>query len=346
MKKIKDPALFEKIRQFLTEYMPIIKRESANTVIAYRYTLNLYLTFLQSLLSKGLNSITSADFNQKNILAFMDWLRSYRGNKISTVNLRLVHLRRFCRFLMEENILLLSELSAIQKIEEFPREYADGIKYLTIQEMKLVLAQPDPYKEIGLRDRFFMHLLYDSGCRIQEILDLTIRDFSVNSSGARLCIIGKGNKFRATPISEELIPMYKEYCVHFHKNGNLDDYLFYTKRNGTTTKMSCDNAQRFISKYGTKARDLIPAIPHLHPHIFRHTRAMHLYMAGMPLEMVAQWLGHSQMETSLIYANATTEMKQAAVKKISSKENSVFRDDEKFKYGDNDDIIKQLYGLI
>lgn len=345
MKKIKDPALFEKIRQFLTEYMPIIKRESANTVIAYRYTLNLYLTFLQSLLSKGLNSITSADFNQKNILAFMDWLRSYRGNKISTVNLRLVHLRRFCRFLMEENILLLSELSAIQKIEEFPKEYADGIKYLTIQEMKLVLAQPDRYKEIGLRDRFFMHLLYDSGCRIQEILDLTIRDFSVNSSGARLCIIGKGNKFRATPISEELIPMYKKYCVHFHKNGNLDDYLFYTKRNGTITKMSCDNAQRFISKYGNKARDVIPAIPHLHPHIFRHTRAMHLYIAGMPLEMVAQWLGHSQMETTLIYANATTEMKHAAVKKISSKENSVFRDDEKFKYGDNDDIIKRLYGL-
>ena len=98
--------------------------------------------------------------------------------------------------------------------------------------------------------------------------------------------------------------------------------------------MSCDNAQRFISKYGIKARDTMPTIPHLHPHLFRHTRAM-----------VAQWLGHSQMETSLIYANATTEMKKAAVKKISSKENSVFKDDEKFKYEDDDDIIKQLYGL-
>ena len=346
MKKIKDPVLFEKIRQFLTEYMPIIKRESTNTVIAYRYTLNLYLVFLQSLLSKGLNSITSADFSQKNILAFMNWLRSYRGNKISTANLRLVHMRRFCRFLMEENVLLLSELSAIQKIEEFPKEYADGIKYLTVPEMRLVLAQPDSSKKVGLRDRFFMYLLYDSGCRIQEILDLTTRDFSVNSSGARLHIIGKGNKFRATPISEELIPMYEEYCAHFHNNGNWDDYLFYTKRNGITATMSCDNAQRFISKYGATAKDTMPTIPHLHPHLFRHTRAMHLYIAGMPLEMVAQWLGHSQMETSLIYANATTEMKQAAVKKISSKENSVFRDDEKFKYEDNDDIIKQLYGLI
>lgn len=125
-----------------------------------------------------------------------------------------------------------------------------------------------------------------------------------------------------------------------------DDYLFYTKRSGMTVKMSCDNAQRFIMKYGIRAKEIIPAIPHLHPHLFRHTRAMHLYMAGMPLEMVAQWLGHSQMETSLIYANATTEMKRVAVEKISSKENSVFKDDEKFKYEDNDDIIKQLYGLV
>ena len=267
-------------------------------------------------------------------------------NKVSTSNLRLVHMRKFCRFLMEENALLLPELSAIQKIEGFPKEYADGIKYLSVSEMKLVLAQPDSSKKIGIRDRLFMYLLYDSGCRIQEILDLKIRDFVIRNSGAQLHIIGKGNKFRATPISEELIPMYEEYCAHFHKNSSSDDYLFYTKRSGMTVKMSCDNAQRFIMKYGIRAKEIIPAIPHLHPHLFRHTRAMHLYMAGMPLEMVAQWLGHSQMETSLIYANATTEMKRVAVEKISSKENSVFKDDEKFKYEDNDDIIKQLYGLV
>ena len=313
MKKIKDPALFEKIRQFLTEYMPIIKRESANTVIAYRYTLNLYLMFLQSLLSKRLGSITSADFNQKNILAFMDWLRSYRGNKVSTANLRLVHMRRFCRFLMEENVLLLSELSAIQKIEEFPKEYADGIKYLTIPEMKLVLAQPDSSKKIGLRDRFFMHLLYDSGCRIQEILDLAIKDFSVNSSGARLCIIGKGNKFRATPISEELIPMYEEYRLHFHKSGKYDDYLFYTKRNGIVTKMSCDNAQRFISKYGTKARDAMPTIPHLHPHLFRHSHASLLVEMGFSPLLIAERLGHEKVQTTMdtyshLYPNKQVEV--------------------------------------
>ena len=73
---------------------------------------------------------------------------------------------------------------------------------------------------------------------------------------------------------------------------------------------------------------------------------MHLYMAGMPLELVSQWLGHSRLETSLIYARATTDMKRKAVDKISAKENSVFKSDEKFKYADNEDVIRQLYGLM
>ena len=79
------------------------------------------------------------------------------------------------------------------------------------------------------------------------------------------------------------------------------------------------------------AQKLNSAIPHVHPHLFRHTRAMHLY---------------SQLETSLIYARATTDMKRKAVDKISAKENSVFKSDEKFKYADNEDVIRQLYGLM
>lgn len=345
MKKIKDPALFEKIREFLTEHLPIIKKESPNTVAAYRYTLNLYLDFLQEVSAKGLNDITSLDFTKKNIATFMNWLISNRKNKASTANLRLVHMRKFCRFLMEEDILRLAELSAIQKIKGFPKECTDEVHYLSVQEMKLVLSQPDTSKRLGIRDKFIMYLLYDSGCRVQEILSLRVRNFFIKNGAAQLQVIGKGNKFRTTPISDKLIEMFKEYCAHFHRNATQDDYLFYTIRNGIPVKMSSDNVQRFVEKYGAKARNQMPSIPHIHPHLFRHTRAMHLYMAGMPLEMVAQWLGHSQMETSLIYANATTEMKRAAVKKISTKENSVFGDNENFKYMDNGKIIKQLYGL-
>ena len=170
MKKIKDPALFEKIRKFLTEDMPVLRKESPNTVEAYRYTLNIYLVFLCEKHSKSLYNITVKDFSQKNILFFLDWLIEERGNKASTANLRLRHIKRLCRFLMDENILMISELSAIQKIAEIPNASEDTIKFLTIQETKLILSQPDTSKAIGIRDSLFMYPLYDSGCRIQEIL--------------------------------------------------------------------------------------------------------------------------------------------------------------------------------
>lgn len=121
--------------------------------------------------------------------------------------------------------------------------------------------------------------------------------------------------------------------------------IAYTIRKGVRSQMSCDAVQAFIKKYGDRARTAVTDLPHLHPHLFRHTRAMHLYMAGMPLELVSQWLGHSQMETSLIYARATTEMKRKAIEKISTAKNSVLKGDEKFKYADNETVIRQLYGL-
>lgn len=346
MRQIKDPFLFQSIRKFLMEDMPIVRKKSENTVDAYRYTINLFLMFLQEKHNTLLSSVTARDFCQQNILNFMDWLMEVRRNKISTVNLRLKHIKRFCRFLMDENILMISELSSIQKIADIPNTTEDTIKFLTVQETKIILSQPDINKTVGLRDNFFLYLLYDSGCRIQEILDLKLRDFVIQKEVAELHIVGKGNKYRVTPISQELIPKFERYCSIYHQDSSYEDYLFYTTRKGVRSQMSSDAVQAFIKKYGDMARTSVAEIPHLHPHLFRHTRAMHLYMAGMPLELVSQWLGHSQMETSLIYARATTEMKRKAIDKISTAENSVFKRDEKFKYADNEMVIRQLYGLI
>lgn len=272
MRKIKDPTLFQSIRKFLTEDMPVVRKKSANTVDAYRYTLNLFLVFLREKHNKLLCSVTAKDFCQRNVLDFMDWLLEVRGNKASTVNLRLKHIKRFCRFLMDENILMISELSAIQKIADIPNTTNDTIKFLTVQETKVILSQPDINKTVGLRDNFFLYLLYDSGCRIQEILDLKLRDFVVQKESAELHIVGKGNKYRVTPISQELIPKFERYCSTYHQGSSYDDYLFYTTRKGVRSKMSSDAAQAFIKKYGDKARDHSAEIPHLHPHLFRHTR--------------------------------------------------------------------------
>lgn len=243
MKTIKDPSLFQKIREFLVEYLPIIRSKSVNTISAYKATINLYLLFLQTSQRIGLSDVEKKDFSQKNIIAFLEWLKDERGNGTATRNQRLVHIRKFCKYLMSSDMI----------------EYA-------------------------------------------------------------------------------------EYCDIYHLDKKLDDWIFSTRRNGITTQMSPDNTARFLNKYERQITKTNPDFPHLHPHLFRHTRAMHLYMAGMPLPLISEWLGHSQLETTTIYARATTDMKRKAAEKITTKENSVFKE-ETFKYANNDDIIKQLYGL-
>ena len=83
--------------------------------------------------------------------------------------------------------------------------------------------------------------------------------------------------------------------------------------------MSEDTVAAFVKKYGTYAKQICPSIPErVHPHMLRHTRAMHLYQDGVPLALISEFLGHSQIETTKVYAYADTEMKRKAIQKANS----------------------------
>lgn len=345
MKKIKDIELFQKIRSFLTEYLPVIRAKSSNTIDSYRIAINLYLTYIQQSKNISLSEIRKKDFNQADIISFLNWLEEERANSINTRNQRLVNIRQFCKYLMSSDILSYAEYAMIQQIAKKANPKKYNLVFLSIEEMKLVLKQPDTKKKTGIRDRFYLALLYDSGCRNQEMLDLKLKDFVNTGNTAELHILGKGKKYRVTPISKDVANLFVSYCDFFHPHKQLNEYIFYTKRSGITTQMSADNVARFMKKYENQIKIIKPDITHLHPHLFRNTRAMHLYLAGMPLPLVSEWLGHSQLETtSIYYARATTEMKRNAVEKITNVENSVFKA-ERFKYENDDEVIKRLYGL-
>ena len=346
MRNIKAPELFKLFKEFLTVYLPVIRKKSGNTVSSYRIAMNLYLEYIQESKSKGLADVIGADFNQKDILGFMDWLAKERKNEVSTINQRLSHIRGFCKYMMKNDFISFSELNDIVEIAKIPDLRKNELIYLTVQEMKLVLEQPNLSKNTGIRDKFYIALLYDSGCRDQEVLDLRVKDFAVNKNGeADLHVVGKNNKYRVTPITADVVKIFHDYCQIYHHDLDGDAYLFYTVRNGITSKMSDDNVQRFLRVYEKSAKADNPKLPHLHPHLFRATRAMHLYVAGVPLPLISEWLGHSRLETTTIYASATTEMKREAVKMMASNDKSVFKNDVPFKYSDNDEILKRLYGL-
>jgi len=345
MKKIRDPELFKTIKNFLTVYLPIIKIKSPHTIQAYKDTINLFISFMKNSQRIEMYALKTEHFNNGNIVKFLNWLQSERGNCDTTRNQRLMNIRAFCKYLAGENVLTYETYSQIQQIGKISVPIKFPSKILSIEEMKLILEIPDITKKTGFRDQFFIALLYDSGCRNQEILDLKPKDIQADGAAGFVNILGKGRKFRVTPLSMEVMTMYKKYINLFHSETNNDMFLFYTKRKGITTQMSQDNVARFLNTYEIAAKKQNPDIPHLHAHYFRHVRAIHLYHAGMPLPIICQWLGHTQLETTLIYAYADAEMKKASVNKIINSENSVFTS-EAFMFQDDEEVIKKLYGLV
>ena len=288
MNKVKDPGLFKAIKHFLTVYLPKIKSKSPDTIQTYKSSVNVFILFLKN--SKGieLHRLRTEDFNPDYILEFLEWLRTDRGNSDSTRNQRLRCLRIFCRYLAGENVLSFETYSRIQDISgpHIPDRFLG--QTLSIEEVKHLLELPKASTKFGLRDRFYIALLYDTGCRNSELLNVSLGNFIYNRGFGSVNVIGKGNKPRITPLSQEVVAMFKQYAEVFHAEKDFQKPLFYTANKNGVVPMSADNAARILLKYENIAKIRYPDLPHLHPHLFRHARAMHLYRAGMPLPLVGE----------------------------------------------------------
>ena len=221
------------------------------------------------------------------------------------------------------------------------------IEFFSESALKAILEQPDRNKKNGQRDLFFMILMYDTGARAQEILDLRLCNIRMDGKNPYVVITGKGAKTRNVPIMEKTCKHLKSYLHRFHIEANPEEYLFYIERKGIRSQMSIDNVEKFVARYGKKAQETSTDVPeHLYPHMWRHSRAMHLYRNGMPLPLVSEWLGHAKMDTTRrFYANADTTMKKEAIEKATSDFNPLFSNEYDIDWEDDEDLLKKLYGL-
>jgi integrase len=205
-----------------------------------------------------------------------------------------------------------------------------------------LLAVPDPGTRIGLRDQFFMILMYDLAARDAEMLALNVAD--IDTKRLTVDLPGKGSKPRRLPITSETAQHFGRYAAVFHPSPEPATPMFYTVRNHRPTRMSDDNVARFMRQHAATAKAICPDVPaRVHPHMLRHSRAMHLYQAGMPLALLTEWLGHADPETTLIYANADTEMKRHALEKANSATTQSPLPAP--LWHDREDIIQRLCGL-
>ena len=341
----KDPQLISFLGYFIKVYLPCVRNRDDDTIASYRYSINLFMSYLNSARGLSLLTIKASDFNQKDIVAYMDWLASERNNVATTINHRLSDIRGVCQYLLKKKAITPEAYEEIREIKDIADERIIDFTWLTVDDMTLILNSVQENRD-AKRDYFLLSLLYESGARINEVLSLKLRDLKPTTDGeVDVHFYGKGNKHRITPLSKEIWLQFEKYCESYQPERNPDDLLFYSYRNGRKNKMSSDNVSRILSDSEFAVKKTRPDLIHLHSHLFRRTRAMHLYQAGVPLPTISDWLGHSSIETTRFYAKVTEEMKREALHKLSESDNSVFKKDVAFKFAGNEDMLRRLCGL-
>ena len=188
------------------------------------------------------------------------------------------------------------------------------VNYLTPDALKLILAQPDLSKASGRRDLTILSVLYDTGARIQELADLTVRGVRLDHPPI-VTLTGKGRKTRQVPLMSNTESLLKQYMVETHllQSGMQDCPLFFNRQHD---KLTPKGISFILDKYVTRARTISSIIPDkVTPHTFRHTKAMNLLQAGVNLIYIRDILGHVNLTTTEVYARTDTEFKRKALEK-------------------------------
>lgn len=342
---IKDEYFFKTIKNFLEVYLIKQKHYSKNTQKSYRESINLLLHYFKEELGLTYGQIGFEHMNYPNICGYLEWLEGVRGCSAQTVNLRLMAIRSFAKY---SSIIDPAKISFQMELGNVPTKKAavKVVEFLSEAALESLFLQPDTAKSNGARDRFFMILMYDVAARCQEMLDLRLCDIELRTANSSVYLTGKGAKSRRLPVSEKVVQHLRNYLDAFHpiQTRRDDDYLFYTVIHGNRHKMSADTAASFMQRYGEKGKLTCTEMPdRVHPHQLRHSRAMHLYRGGLPLVLLAEFLGHADVNTTRIYAWADTEMKRRAIQKVSQKTD--ISTDIAPIWKDNEQMIKKLYGL-
>jgi len=303
---------------FLTNYLPLQRNVSPNTIKAYRDSFVLLLRYCRDTRQLPPDRLSLEQIDPPLVLDFLNHLEKDRRCTARTRNLRLTAFHAFFRYLQTEEpgfLLPCQRMMAIPLQRQVPRV----VDYLSPESLAVILRQPDLAKRAGRRDAVLMSLLYDTGTRVQELLDLSVRDVRLESP-AQVRVTGKGRKTRVVPLMNNTVELLREYMHEQGMSGpeQLDKPLFRNRFGG---RLSRSGIRYLLEKYtqSAYATQTPPHLPNVSPHTFRHSKAMHLLQAGNPLVVIRDFLGHAAIKSTEIYARADLDMTRKALDKASDK---------------------------
>jgi site-specific recombinase XerD len=301
-------AIAATVQRFFTDRLIAQRQASGHTITAYRDAIRLLLTFAADAHHKSAAMLDFADLDAPTICAFLDHLRTERGNSTRTRNNRLATIHSLFGYAALHHPEHAADIARVLAIQP-GREHHNDITWLTDIELTALLNATDHDTWTGRRDHALLTLDAQTGLRASELLALTSIDLHLGA-GAHVSCHGKGRKDRITPLTPTTVTVLRAWTGEHP--GRASDPLF-TTRSGNP--LSRDALAARITLYSRRAANTCPSLAakNVTPHVLRHTAAMRLLHAGVEATVIALWLGHETVATTNIYLHADMELKQKAI---------------------------------
>ncbi len=312
MKTTFPNTLARTLRAFFTDYLPRIRGASPHTVCSYRDALVLFLRYLALRHGRPVVELDLPDLDVPSLIAFLDHLEQDRGNSAVTRNARLAAIHAFARFVATQHP---DSIEACQRLLAVPfkRARVRPVEYLDTEEFHALLAATDRHTADGRRDHALLLTLFNTGARVQELLDLRPIDLQFERPH-QVRLRGKGRKERLCPIWGQTIDALRCLIVDTGLDEDSSERIFRNHRGEPLTRFG---VRYILRKYAARAEASAPTMARkrMHPHMMRHTTAVHLLQAGVDLVSISHWLGHASVETTNRCTAVDLEAKRAALAK-------------------------------
>ena len=284
---------------------------SHHTLLSYRDSWRLFLRFVGIRKAKPVARLCLTELTAVEVLAFLQHTEQERKASIGTRNCRLAALRAFFSFVADREPLASAQCAEILHIPT-KRAPQPAICYLDADEVTAILAQPDRSTLQGERDHVLLAVLYNTGARIAEALNLSSRAIRLESP-FQVRLFGKGRKERICPLWPETAELLRALVK---RQSCGDDEPIFRNRYGRS--LGAAGVRFKLKQYVAAAAKEVPSLANkrVSPHTFRHTTAVHLVAAGVDVTVIRSWLGHEKLDTTNKYARANVETKRKALEKV------------------------------
>ena len=312
--KITAPTKFAfRLRQYFTDHLPRVRGMSAHTIHSYRDSLVLFLRFLAFQRKCQVHDLELGDIEPDHVLAFLAHLEEVRKNSVTTRNVRLAAIHAFFRYVGTYHP---EHLDRVQRILGIPFKRARQrvIEYLERDEIEAILSRVSRGSRDGRRDYALLATMFNSGARVQEIVDLRACDLQLIRP-FQIRLFGKGRKERFCPVWPQTARVLRDHCAEFQMDLRSDVRVFLNHRGEPLTRFG---VRYILARHFDRARADVATLARkrLHPHSMRHSTAVALLRSGVDLVTISQWLGHASPNTTNRYATIDLEMKRRAIARV------------------------------